>query len=75
MNITKKTGKLVAIKAVNDEYDLMITNRNGVVIRIPADSIRVMGRATQGVRVIRMSQGDEIADVAVVMEEQSEEEE
>lgn len=75
MNITSKTGKLVAIKAVSDEYDLMITNRNGVVIRIPAESIRVMGRATQGVRVIRLSEGDEIADVAVVKNVPTDEEE
>jgi DNA gyrase subunit A len=75
MSLGSKTGRLIAIKGVNDEYDLMITNRNGVVIRIPVDSIRVMGRATQGVRVIRLDKNDEIADVAVVKEEENDEEE
>jgi DNA gyrase subunit A len=66
MQITDKTGALVAIKAVNDDDDLMITNRSGIVIRMAVVDVRVMGRATQGVRVIRMDDSDEIADVAVV---------
>lgn len=66
MNITAKTGNLVAIKTVTDENDLIITTTNGVTIRTAADELRVMGRATQGVRLIRLDGGDDIADVAVV---------
>lgn len=74
INITEKTGKLVAIKNVTDEDDLMIINRSGIAIRMEIDSIRVMGRATQGVRLIRVNEGDEIAAVAkVVVEEEDEE--
>jgi DNA gyrase subunit A len=69
MMITNKTGALVAIKAVKDENDLMITSRSGVVIRMRVDEIRVMGRATQGVKVIRLDAKDEIADVTVVARE------
>ncbi len=76
MMVTDKTGALVAIKAVKDESDLMITSRSGVVIRTRVEEIRVMGRATQGVKVIRLDAKDEIADVTVVArEEESEEEE
>ncbi|MEL7219945.1 MAG: DNA gyrase subunit A [Bacteroidota bacterium] len=77
MQITDKTGKLVAIKVVKDNNDLMITSKSGVVIRMRADDIRVMGRATQGVKVIRLDAKDSIADVTVVAreEESSEEEE
>lgn len=74
INITDKTGKLVAIKSVTDEDDLMIINRSGIAIRMEIDSIRVMGRATQGVRLIRVNDGDAIAAVAkVVVEEEDEE--
>ena len=66
MQITDKTGHLVAIKAVSDEDDLIITNKSGIVIRTPISEIRTMGRATQGVRIIRLEENDEIADVAVV---------
>ncbi|MBK8967635.1 MAG: DNA gyrase subunit A [Lewinellaceae bacterium] len=66
MQVTAKTGKLVAIKLVTDEDDLMITTSNGVTIRTPASEMRVMGRATQGVKVIRLSDNDQIADVTVV---------
>ena len=66
INITAKTGHLVAIKTVTDENDLIITTTNGVTIRTAADELRVMGRATQGVRLIRLDEGDDIADVAVV---------
>lgn len=66
MQITDKTGQLVAIKAVKEEDDLMIINRSGITIRMPVEDIRVMGRATQGVRVIRLDDADEIADVAVI---------
>lgn len=66
MQVTDKTGEVVTIKAVFEKDDLMITNRSGIIIRIPVSEVRVMGRATQGVRVIRLDNGDEIADVAVV---------
>ena len=66
MNITAKTGHLVAIKTVTDQDDLMITTTSGVTIRTAADELRVMGRATQGVKLIRLDEGDDIADVAVV---------
>lgn len=72
MNVTDKTGAVIAIKAVREEDDLMIMNRSGITIRIPVDDIRVMGRATQGVRVIRLDEDDKIADVAVVPAENGE---
>ena len=75
INITEKTGKLVAIKNVTDEDDLMIINRSGIAIRMEIDSIRVMGRATQGVRLIRVNEGDAIAAVAKVVVEEEEDEE
>ncbi|WP_345951937.1 MULTISPECIES: DNA gyrase subunit A [unclassified Mucilaginibacter] len=73
INVTEKTGKLVAIKDVTDGDDLMIINRSGVIIRIAMNQLRVMGRATQGVRLISLKEGDEIASVAKI--EHSEEEE
>lgn len=66
LNITDKTGNLVAIKAVTDEDELMIINKSGIAIRLPLDELRVMGRATQGVRLIKMRDGDQIASVAKV---------
>ncbi len=66
MQITEKTGEVITIKAVYEKDDLMITNRSGIIIRIPVSDVRIMGRATQGVRVIRLDDGDEIADIAVV---------
>ena len=66
INITPKTGHLVAIKTVTDADDLMITTTSGVTIRTAADELRIMGRATQGVKLIRLDEGDNIADVAVV---------
>ncbi len=66
INITDKTGQLVAIKNVTDDNDLMIITKNGLTIRIPVSSIRVMGRATQGVKVITLKEGDEIASVAKI---------
>lgn len=71
LNITEKTGALVAIKSVTDEDDLMIINKGGIAIRLNLDTVRVMGRATQGVRLIKMRNNDEIASVAKV--ERSEE--
>lgn len=75
MSVTQKTGAVVAIKAVKDDNDLMITSKSGVVIRMRVDDIRVMGRATQGVKVIRLDAKDEIADVTVVAREEVIEEE
>ncbi len=75
LNITKKTGPVVAVKSVKEDDDLMITTRSGITIRMPVTDIRLMGRATQGVRVIRLDDGDRIADVAVVRENGEEEEE
>lgn len=66
MNVTKKTGHVVAIKAVREEEDIMITNLSGIMIRMPVKDIRIMGRATQGVRVIRLDDDDDIADVTIV---------
>ena len=66
MQVTAKTGNLVAIKSVTDEDDLMITTTSGVTIRTAVNEMRVMGRNTQGVKVIRLGDNDEIADVTVV---------
>ncbi|THH41307.1 DNA gyrase subunit A [Neolewinella litorea] len=66
MKISKKTGELVTIKAVSDDDDLMITNRSGILIRTSMEDLRVMGRSTQGVRLIKLDGDDAIADVAVV---------
>jgi len=66
MQVTKKTGPVVAIKAVREEEDIMITNLSGIMIRMPVRDIRIMGRATQGVRVIRLDNNDDIADVTIV---------
>lgn len=65
MELTEKTGDVIGIKAVAEDDDLMVTTRSGIVIRMPVSDIRVMGRATQGVRVIRLDD-DSIADIAVV---------
>ena len=66
LNITDKTGKLVAIKNVTDNDDLMIINRSGLTIRMAVSDIRIAGRATQGVRLINIKEGDAIASVSVV---------
>jgi DNA gyrase subunit A len=63
MNVTEKTGALVAIKEVGDSDDLMIINKSGIMIRISMDQLRIMGRATQGVRLIRVGENDEISSV------------
>lgn len=68
MAVTEKTGSVVAIKEVNEDDDLMITNKSGIVIRMAVSDIREMGRATQGVRVIRIDDDDSIADVTVIPE-------
>ncbi|MCK9219130.1 MAG: DNA gyrase subunit A [Bacteroidales bacterium] len=66
LNITDKTGVLIAVKDVSDGDDLMIINKSGVIIRMGISSLRVMGRATQGVRLIKIDEGDAIAAVAKV---------
>ena len=70
ISITDKTGNLVAIKNVSDENDLMIINKSGIAIRMSVDSLRVMGRATQGVKLINLKGNDQIAAVAKVMKEE-----
>jgi len=75
INITEKTGKLISIKDVTDEDDLIIVNRSGILIRIAVADLRVMGRATQGVRLIKLQEDDSIAAVTKVrriIEEQDE---
>jgi DNA gyrase subunit A len=74
MQVTKKTGNIVAIKAVLDTDQLMIINRSGVVIRTAVSNLPVLGRATQGVRVIRIDEDDSIADVALVPGDDDEDE-
>ena len=75
MNITEKTGKLIAIKSVNDTNDLMIINKSGVVIRMKVADIRTQGRATQGVRLINLEKrNDEIASVCKVETDTGEDE-
>ncbi len=69
ISITDKTGGLVAIKNVTDTDDLMIINKSGIAIRMSVEDLRVMGRATQGVRLINLREGDSIAAVAKVMKE------
>lgn len=71
--ITDKTGQLIAIKAVREEDDLMITNKSGVMIRTHVSDIRIMGRSTQGVKVMRLDDGDAIADVGIVRQNEEEE--
>lgn len=74
INITEKTGKLIAIKDVTDEDDLMIINRSGLTIRLAINTLRVMGRATQGVKLINLRKNDTIAAVTKVQHEEPEEE-
>lgn len=74
MNITDKTGELIAFKSVNDDNDLMIINKSGVVIRVHVSDIRIMGRATQGVRIINLEKrNDTIASVCCVEADPDEE--
>ncbi len=72
LNITEKTGDLIAILNVTDEYDLMIINKSGIVLRMKVADMRQMGRATQGVRLINLKNNDEIASVARVIPEDDE---
>jgi DNA gyrase subunit A len=66
LNVTDKTGDVIAIKDITDEDDLMITTKRGIMIRMAAADLRVMGRATQGVRLINLKSGELIASVAKV---------
>ena len=70
ISITEKTGKLVTIKSVSDNDDLMIINKSGIAIRMQVEDLRVMGRATQGVKAISIKEGDSIAAVAEVMKDE-----
>ncbi len=75
MSITDKTGSLVAIKIVNDDNDLVIINKSGITLRLPLTDVRVMGRATQGVKLIDLTKrGDSIASVCKVTSDRAEEE-
>ena len=66
LNITDKTGELVAMKNVTDDNDLMIINRSGITIRMAVSDIKVAGRATQGVKLINIKDGDSIAAISAV---------
>ena len=72
IQITEKTGKLIAMQSVTDDNDLMIINRSGIAIRMPVSDIRVMGRATQGVRVINLRGNDSIASVMSIPKNEEE---
>ncbi len=75
LQISDKTGNLIALKSVLDSFDLMISNKSGITIRTPIKDIRIMGRATQGVKIINLTDGDSIADVALVKSSDKDEEE
>ena len=68
LRCTEKTGCIVALKEVQPDDELMMVTRNGVIIRVPVDGIRVIGRNTQGVRVMNLDHGDVVKDVARVVE-------
>jgi len=70
INITQKTGKLITLKAINENDELMIINQSGLTIRIAAKELPVSGRATQGVKLINIKESDQIADVALITESQ-----
>ena len=74
ISITDKTGKLIAIKAVKDDNDIMIINKSGIIIRMHVSDMRIMGRNTQGVRLIKLGKNDEIAAVAKVAKDEDEDE-
>jgi DNA gyrase subunit A len=73
INVTEKTGTLIALKDVTDNHDLMIITQYGNILRIPVSGLRVMGRATQGVRLINLKETDSIASVAIVLVNDEEE--
>ncbi|HEU4763372.1 MAG TPA: DNA gyrase C-terminal beta-propeller domain-containing protein, partial [Gemmatimonadales bacterium] len=70
---TDKTGPLVALKEVLPEDELMVITRHGVIIRLPVEGIRVIGRNTQGVKVMNLDAGDQVVDVARVVKEEGDE--
>lgn len=72
INITEKTGSLISIKAVDENIDLMIINKSGITIRLAVENIRIAGRATQGVKLINIREGDSIAAVATVVKSETE---
>jgi len=74
LNITEKTGALIGIRSVTDEDGLMIINKSGIIIRLSVDTLRIMGRATQGVKLINIKGEDSIASIAKVPKEEEEEE-
>ena len=74
MNVTKKTGQLITLKAVKEKDGLMIMNRSGLTIRLAVDSISIMGRDTQGVKLIDLKDNDSIADIALIRHNEEEEE-
>ncbi|MEZ4798399.1 MAG: DNA gyrase subunit A [Flavobacteriales bacterium] len=74
INITDKTGQLISILAVDNDHDFMIINKSGITIRLRVDELRVMGRATQGVKLINLRGADEIAAVCTVLKDDEEEE-
>jgi DNA gyrase subunit A len=73
INVTEKTGTLIALKDVTDNHDLMIITQFGNILRSPVSALRVMGRATQGVRLINLRENDIIASVASVLVTEEEE--
>ena len=68
---TPRTGRVVAMKSVTDDIELMMITQGGMAVRIPVKGIRVMGRATQGVRVIRLKEGDKVVSAARVLKEEN----
>ena len=72
LNVTPKTGSLVALRAVNGDEDLMIITKGGIVIRMALSQVKIAGRNTQGVRLIRLDEGQEISSIAVVPHEEEE---
>ena len=74
LNVTEKTGNMIAIDSVTDENDLMIINKSGLTIRISLSSLRTMGRNTQGVSLIKLKENDAIAAVSKIEHEDEEEE-
>ncbi len=75
LNLTDKTGKLIAIKSITNDDEILITTKNGIMIRMAADNFRIMGRATQGVRVINLDDKDAIADLEVIVNARANDEE
>ena len=70
--MTDKTGEIIALKEVLPEDELMMITKHGIIIRVPVDGIRVIGRNTQGVRVMHLDPGDAVVDVARVVKEDEE---